>query len=178
LRLVAPILWRVIAALTLFPPESFADRTNAAVKRICDRVGALDSPRAVRDRLAVLFPAVPIIVPPIIAGIIAQKLLPALGGSQPALQPVPRALPGNVTTEMAPPLAGLADLLRAHPALAASLRRDGLTAVEGRPEAVPFLRGFRAYLERYGMRGAGEIDLSRPRWRDDPAMLLSVVLGS
>src|SRR5262249_53630670 len=74
-------------------------------------------------------------------------------------------------------LADLADLLRAHPALAASLRRDGLTAVEGRPEALPFLRGFRDYLERYGMRGAGEIDLSRPRWRDDPAMLLSAVLG-
>src|SRR5262245_2993145 len=178
LRLLAPIVSRVIAALTVFRPESFADRANAAVKWIFDRVGALDSPRAVRDRLAVLFPAVPIIVPPIIAGIIAQKLLVALGVSQTELQPVLRALPGNVTTEMDLTLADLADLLRAHPALSASLRRDGLTAVEGRPEAAPFLRGFRDYLERYGMRGAGEIDLSRPRWRDDPAMLLSAVLGS
>jgi pyruvate,water dikinase len=178
LRLIAPIVSRVIAALTVFSPESFGRRADAAVARILDRVGVLDSPRATRDRLSVLFPAVPMIVPPIIAGIVAQKLLTALGVAPTTLQPVLRALPGNVTTEMDLTLADLADLLRAHPALATSLRRDGLAAIEGRPEAAPFLRGFREFLERYGMRGTGEIDLSRPRWRDDPAMLLSVVLGS
>jgi rifampicin phosphotransferase len=178
LRLLAPLVPRVIAALALYPVGSFGHRADAAVTRILDRVGPLTSPRAVRDRLAVLFPAVTKVGPPIIAGLLAQKLLAGLGVEQTALAPVHRALPHNVTTEMDMKLADLADLVRTHPALAAELRRDGLAAAEGRPEAVPFLRGFRQFLEWYGMRGAGEIDLSRPRWRDDPGMLLSVVLGS
>lgn len=178
LRLLAPVVPRVIAALAVFPVESFELRTNAAVTRIIDRIGSLDSARAVRDRLAVLFPAVPLIAPPIIAGIVAQKLLAGLGVGEAALQPVLRALPGNVTTEMDLTLADLNDLVRAQPALAAALRRDGFATVEAHPEAAAFLRGFREFLERYGMRGAGEIDLSQPRWRDDPGMLLSVVLGS
>jgi len=120
---------------------------------------------------------VPTIGPPILAGVIAQKLLTTLGVEETELRPVLRALPHNVTTEMDLTLADLADLLRSHPAVPAALRRDGLTGIAGRPEAVPFLDGFRKFLERYGMRGAGEIDLSRPRWRDDPSMLLSAVLG-
>src|SRR5262245_47384887 len=47
LRLVGPILSRVIAALTVFPPESFADRADAALSRIFDRIDAIDSRRHV-----------------------------------------------------------------------------------------------------------------------------------
>ncbi len=178
LRLLAPLPPRLIAALTVISPASFRRRADFAMTRILDGLGPFDSPESVRDRLALLFPAVPAIVSPILAGIIAQKLLPRLGAEPSALQPVLRALPFNVTTEMDLTLTDLADQVRTHPALAATLRHDGLAAAEERPEAVPFLRGFRRFIERYGMRGAGEIDLSRPRWRDDPGMLLAVVLGS
>jgi pyruvate,water dikinase len=32
-----------------------------------------------------------------------------------------------------------------------------------------------AFLERYGMRGLGEIDLGRPRWRQDPSPIMQVL---
>jgi phosphohistidine swiveling domain-containing protein len=31
------------------------------------------------------------------------------------------------------------------------------------------------FLERYGMRGTGEIDIGRPRWREDPTSIIEVV---
>ncbi|HID84783.1 MAG TPA: hypothetical protein EYH30_00700 [Anaerolineales bacterium] len=39
----------------------------------------------------------------------------------------------------------------------------------------PFLDALEAFLDRYGARGPGEIDLARPRWREDPAPLLQVL---
>src|SRR2546428_12916628 len=32
-----------------------------------------------------------------------------------------------------------------------------------------------AFLRRYGMRGVGEIDLGRPRWREDPTTLIQAL---
>src|SRR6185503_7276348 len=34
------------------------------------------------------------------------------------------------------------------------------------------------WLDRYGMRGVGEIDITRPRWRERPATLLPLLLGN
>jgi rifampicin phosphotransferase len=177
LRLLGPALPRVAAALVVWPVEQLAPRADAAVARILDGLGRLDSPRALRDRLGVLFPSVPTVAPPIAAGLLARRLLMALGVPEPELQPVLRALPHNGTTEMDLALADLGDRVRPHAALAESLARAGLAGAAGHPEAKPFLEGFRAFQARYGMRGAGEIDLSRPRWRDEPRMLLSVILG-
>jgi rifampicin phosphotransferase len=36
----------------------------------------------------------------------------------------------------------------------------------------------RAWLEKYGMRGAGEIDITRPRWSERPSMLVPLILGN
>jgi pyruvate,water dikinase len=34
-----------------------------------------------------------------------------------------------------------------------------------------------AWLDRYGMRGVGEIDITRPRWSERPRLLLPLILG-
>src|SRR5262249_39047948 len=38
-------------------------------------------------------------------------------------------------------------------------------------------RAFSAFLERYGMRCTGEIDITRPRWREAPTQLVPAILG-
>jgi pyruvate,water dikinase len=35
-----------------------------------------------------------------------------------------------------------------------------------------------AWLDKYGMRGVGEIDIRRPRWSERPTMLLPLILGN
>ena len=37
---------------------------------------------------------------------------------------------------------------------------------------------FHAWLAKYGMRGVGEIDITRPRWSERPTMLIPSILGN
>jgi pyruvate,water dikinase len=92
-----------------------------------------------------------------------------------------RGLPGNVTTEMDLGVGDLTDLVRSHPQLAATLDgrpwpdlRRSLLEQDGGKE---FVAAFGKFLDRYGDRTAGEVDISRPRWRDDPSLLLRVIAG-
>ncbi len=179
LRLFGPAFPRVFGLLCLGDPGRGAAMADAAIERLlAPWRGPAPRPRVARDRIAGLFHDVPRIAPPIAVGAIAQKLLLRLGVTEAELVPLLRALPHNVTTEMDLALADLADLVRAHDGLGDALDRDGLAGAEAHPGGAAFVAGFRAFLDRYGVRGAGEIDLSRPRWKHDPALLLKVVVGN
>jgi pyruvate,water dikinase len=52
---------------------------------------------------------------------------------------------------------------------------DELPNLPGGQEARDAIR---AWLDRYGMRGVGEIDITRPRWSEHPTMLVPVILGN
>src|SRR6202035_3952897 len=56
---------------------------------------------------------------------------------------------------------------------------------EGFLDELPTLAGGReardaiqAWLDKYGMRCVGEIDITRPRWSERPAILLPMILGN
>lgn len=92
-----------------------------------------------------------------------------------------RSVPGNVTSEMGLALLDVADAIRPHAEVVAFLQQvqddhfmNRLPAVPGgaHPHAA-----IQAWLARYGMRGPGEIDISRPRWAERPGMLLPILLG-
>lgn len=87
----------------------------------------------------------------------------------------------NVTSEMGLDLLDVADAIRPHPGVVAHLEQlgdtddlAGLDAVAGGPAARAAIE---AWLVRYGMRGPGEIDITRPRWCEQPAALVPVLLG-
>ncbi|WP_182357197.1 rifamycin-inactivating phosphotransferase [Tomitella gaofuii] len=93
--------------------------------------------------------------------------------------------PQNITVAMAHALLDVADAVRPHPAvvklLGAADDHDGsdllaqLDSVAGGAEARDALAGF---LERFGMRCAGEIDITTPRWVEDPAVLAPMILAN
>jgi phosphohistidine swiveling domain-containing protein len=90
-----------------------------------------------------------------------------------------RGVPGNVTTEMDLKLWALAQAVRADRDAAAAVRgSDAARSAEAyrRGELPEVLqRGLREFLDRYGARAVGEIDLGRPRWRDDPGPVLETL---
>lgn len=95
---------------------------------------------------------------------------------------VARSLPANITSEMGAALLDIADAIRPSPAVIAHLARatdedllDGLLALPGGREARAAID---AFLDRYGMRGAGEIDITRDRWAETPTTLVPLVLGT
>jgi rifampicin phosphotransferase len=98
-----------------------------------------------------------------------------------------QSVAGNVTSEMGLALLDVADVIRPHREVVSFLERlenddvvdasflDDLRAVQGGHAAYDALV---AWLERYGMRCVGEIDITRTRWSESPAMLVPLILGN
>jgi rifampicin phosphotransferase len=93
-----------------------------------------------------------------------------------------QSVPNNVTSEMGLALLDVSDAIRPYPDVIAFLQRvdddnfiDELSTLEGGPQA---LTAIRAYLEEYGMRCVGEIDITRPRWSERPSMLVPVIVAN
>lgn len=103
-------------------------------------------------------------------------------GEKNAADALTLSAPGNVTSEMGLALLDVADAIRPHPEVVAFLERvegddflDGLAKLPGGAGARDAVE---AYLDRYGMRCVGEIDITRPRWRERPAALLPAILDN
>jgi rifampicin phosphotransferase len=125
------------------------------------------------------FTVVPLLAPLIAGGLLSLNRLLWLGRRLPAGAPDPlvitRGLPHNVTTEMDLALWQTAVAIRADPAAAEALATNnaGLAAAyQARRLPAAAQAALDAFLVQYGMRGLGEIDFGRPRWRENPQSLI------
>jgi pyruvate,water dikinase len=91
-----------------------------------------------------------------------------------------QSVPNNITSEMGLALLDVADAIRPYPEVIAYLQHvrddnllDGLAKVKGGQAARDAICDF---LDKYGMRGAGEIDITRDRWSERPCMLVPLIL--
>src|SRR5207249_48298 len=92
--------------------------------------------------------------------------------------------PNTVTSEMGLALLDVADVIRPHPDVVAFLEHvedqsfinlDELPKLEGGREARDAIQ---AWLDKYGMRCVGEIDITRTRWTERPTTLLPMLLSN
>src|SRR6266487_2211814 len=111
-----------------------------------------------------------------------NEQLQAWLGEKNAADTLTQSVPHNVTSEMGLALLDVADVIRPHPDVVAFLRH---VEDEGFLDELPKLAGgheardaIQAWLDKYGMRGVGEIDITRPRWSERPTMLLPIILGN
>ncbi|MFD3487850.1 rifamycin-inactivating phosphotransferase [Streptomyces sp. NPDC058665] len=108
-------------------------------------------------------------------------------GEKNAADTLTLSAPGNITSEMGLALLDVADVIRPHAEAVAFLRGivdegvedegflDELAKLPGGTEARDAIG---SYLDRYGMRCVGEIDITRPRWRERPTTLVPVILDN
>jgi pyruvate,water dikinase len=103
-------------------------------------------------------------------------------GEKNAADTLTQSVPNNVTSEMGLALLDVADVIRPHPQVVAFLESvedesflDELPAVTGGREARDAIS---AYLDSYGMRCAGEIDITKPRWSERPETLVPMILSN
>ncbi|GAD82353.1 phosphoenolpyruvate synthase [Nocardia asteroides NBRC 15531] len=115
-----------------------------------------------------------------------DDILGAWLGVRNAADALTQSVPHNVTSEMGLALLDVADAIRPHPEVVAYLRRvedTGDTAhfldeLADRPGGPAARAALETFLDRYGMRCAGEIDITRPRWSEEPATLVPTILGN
>jgi rifampicin phosphotransferase len=103
-------------------------------------------------------------------------------GEKNAADTLTQSVPDNVTSEMGLELLDVADAIRPYPDVVAFLEHvedenflDELPGLAGGREARDAIRD---YLDQYGMRCVGEIDITRPRWSERPTTLVPVILGN
>jgi pyruvate,water dikinase len=132
------------------------------------------------NTFALLLPA---FLPRMAGGMASLNLLTHLAASLPdgreMVLEITRGLPHNVTTEMDLVLWDTARTIKRDPALAAQFQETDAQTL-----ATEYLAGrlpataqtaIGDFLRRYGMRGIGEIDLGRRRWRENPAQIMQVL---
>ena len=168
------------------------DRSEASVAALRRDIGSHTGPALFDFLLGDAFPehkrflSDPLSMQAIMAGLEAtwwlNDRLAAWLGEQNAAGTLTLSAPGNITSEMGLALLDVADAIRPYPDVVAFLhevRDDGfleeLPKVAGGSAARDALETF---LDRYGMRGAGEIDITRPRWREHPATLVPAILDN
>ena len=103
-------------------------------------------------------------------------------GEKNAADTLTQSVPNNITSEMGLALLDVADAIRPHPDVVAYLQH---VDDDGFLDELPTLAGGRqardaieAWLDSYGMRCVGEIDITRPRWSERPSTLVPLILSN
>ncbi|WP_024346709.1 phosphoenolpyruvate synthase [Lacrimispora indolis] len=103
-------------------------------------------------------------------------------GEKGAADSLSKSVTNNITSQMGLVLLDVADIVRQYPAVMEYFNRadndtffEDLSKLEG-GNAVS--KSIQAYLEKFGMRCPGEIDITRPRFCERPAVLASMILSN
>lgn len=103
-------------------------------------------------------------------------------GEKNAADTLTLSAPDNITSEMGLALLDVADVIRPRPEVVAFLQdvddEDFLDELAKLPGGAEARDAIEAYLDRYGMRCVGEIDITRPRWRERPSTIVPVILDN
>ncbi|MFJ8236279.1 phosphoenolpyruvate synthase [Ureibacillus sp. NPDC094379] len=93
-----------------------------------------------------------------------------------------QSVPNNITSEMGLALLDVADVIRPYPEVIHYLEHvkdesflDKLLQFDGGREAKDAII---AFLNKYGMRCSGEIDMTKTRWSEKPTTLIPMILGN
>ncbi|MFJ5714225.1 phosphoenolpyruvate synthase [Neobacillus sp. NPDC093127] len=103
-------------------------------------------------------------------------------GEKNAADTMTQSVPNNITSEMGLALLDVADVIRPYPEVIDYLQHvkddnflDELVNFDGGQEA---RIAFNAFLNKYGMRCAGEIDITKTRWSEKPTTLVPLILSN
>ncbi|MDB9513710.1 phosphoenolpyruvate synthase [Kamptonema animale CS-326] len=103
-------------------------------------------------------------------------------GEKNAADTLSQSAPNNITSEMGLALLDVADAIRPYPQVIEYLQQvkednflGELLKLEGGQEAQSAIATF---LDKYGMRCVGEIDITRTRWSEKPTTLLPMILSN
>ncbi|MCQ6562167.1 phosphoenolpyruvate synthase [Paenibacillus mendelii] len=103
-------------------------------------------------------------------------------GEKNAADTLSQSVPNNITSEMGLALLDIADVIRPYPKVIEYLHHvkednflDELVKLDGGQETQDAIYD---YLNRYGMRCAGEIDITKTRWSEKPITLVPMILGN
>src|SRR5262249_53096418 len=190
---IVPLLARIIGNIgyNVLWPDAGRMRIQRRIEEVIKSVQVKSTAAAtLAERVAlceVVFGSLlrfpPVLVPGFAVGLGALRFLHYLAADLPdpdrQILETTRGLPHNVTTEMDLALWRTAGVIRADADAASHFRQADVATLASETLAGQLPTAAQAaiadFLRRYGMRGIAEIDLGRPRWREDPTPLIQVL---
>ncbi|ELZ02102.1 PEP/pyruvate-binding domain-containing protein [Natrialba aegyptia] len=183
------VLGRFIRPFVCGPPdpEHVRHRVELQGERMADRI-TQPSSQAARVRHA--FDAVdhgtlvatvgsqsmPLLLAGLLSGAILERLFP---DAEDELDALGKGFDDEIATQINQRLNDVTDIARTHPDVADALTAgDSLSEIERVDGGDEFTAAFTAFLDDFGSRASSEIDLSRPRWKDDPELLRKTIRSS
>jgi len=155
-------------------------------QRRCDQ--AAGSPAALAGVLSAMPAAAPSILLPYLLPAVISGQVPfhrllmmaeTIPNGEQRVMDLTRGLEHNVTTEMDLCLWATAQRIRRDPPSAELFLHtpaaDLVAAYRAGQLPAAGQQALTDFLQRYGMRGVGEIDIARPRWKDDPLHILQTL---
>ncbi len=191
-RFISPILINTIKNVFYRKPEGVIEFMNSYIETRIKR--AEEEVRQARpgiERLEAIYHAASFtqdfanLLPRLAPGFIGFKGLEALEqkwlGTRNHADLIVKGLEGNITTEMGLLTGDLADLVRQSPALVQEFENEDyhtlftrINRLDGREE---FKQKFNSFLSLYDMRAAGEIDMAKDRWIENPEPLAKSIMA-
>lgn len=117
-----------------------------------------------------------------LASIWINKYMEKWLGEKNAADLLSKSVANNITSEMGLELLDVADVVRQYPAVMEYFKHaddktffEDLVKLEGGNSVS---KSIQAYLEKYGMRCSGEIDITRPRFSEQPTALIPMILSN
>lgn len=191
-KFLKPLIKIVLQRIVYRSPEGIRDQVN---RYIAERLSAAEEEmnccRPGRERIQAAFKIMDFrtgfhfFLPVLAPGIISFKLLFFLEekwlGKVTYADHIVQGMEGNLTTEMGLLTGDLADEVRKSPLLTEMFSGPDygslLECIEQLTGQETFRRRWDGFMDKYGMRGAGEIDLARPRWRESPEPLGHAIMA-
>jgi pyruvate,water dikinase len=192
-RIVAPVIVKAVVNLLFKNPDGAVERMNQFIARHEKAtVAAIGKSNPGIERLETIYSAgnllddfVGFVIPAIAPGVISLKVLERLEqkllGTQQHVNSLSAGLEGNVTTEMGLLVGDLAELIGKSEQLVDEFKNPDYATLIERVSRLKgqedFKRAFGEFIEKYGARAAGEIDIANPRWCENPEMLAKSLLA-
>ncbi|WP_370589190.1 phosphoenolpyruvate synthase [Thermoactinomyces sp. CICC 10521] len=192
-RIIPPLLAKVIRIIFFSDPSKAVDKCNEMMERLVEEskqelasLTGAERIKKIRENLGtLLLRMISHFAPYLFTGIVTLKWIEHFSvrwlGDAREVPLLNRSLPGNVTSEMGLALGDLADAARPYPEVIAALKKatdatlyDELGKAEGGED---FCAAFAHFLDKYGTRCPGEIDITRPRWHEAPTTLVPAILS-
>jgi hypothetical protein len=186
-----PVVYKCLKTLVFKKPEGTVAFVNDYIeKRVKKAEEEIQRGRSGVEKLEAIcrtaryLPDFQILMPDLLAGIMSFMALKALEqkllSSHKYTDLIIKGLEGNITTEMGLLVGDLADQVRKSPDLIGEFTNSDYLTLFTRVNSLPgheeFKKDFNAFIAKYNMRTAGEVDMAKERWGENPEPLAKSIM--
>lgn len=187
-----PIVFKAVKNITYRKPEGTVEFVESYIdKRTKEVDKAINNAKQGIEKLEAIYKSadfsddfqmlIPIMAPAMLSFKALEAQEEKLLGEHKYVDIIVKGLEGNITTEMGLLVGDLADMVRKSPGLIREFTNEDYITLIDRINKLKdneeFKKTFNTFIDIYDMRAAGEIDMAKDRWIENPKPLAKAIMA-